>query len=457
MSDSRYPFDFPTELPYAAYPSLENRISLTNNSEHSTNYIEVVANRNLLKEDPLNTNSDAVHRFPEIQYTSNLQKIKDSNFYYYFNSSFSNFTRPDQAFDNIDDGSFATESYDAGQDKIRVGHRLIMNPQIFYPIKRYKYFDILPKLSLQSNLYQFGVPNTTLDYLKTNPNAASEKNTAGQHKLEAEISIQTRFSKVFNTSDKLAYRHEMVPSITYTQTPWIQKDAHSFFSDADEDFLENSLSISDDDSLQFDYRDQLFDRRKIRLGLTNNLTKRIKGENNSTSYTTTLFWDLYQSYDFKEDNQPLSDLTSITRMSLGHYSLNTELHYYPYQNVTNTKASITFNSFTNSYISLGYESRFEVRKNQPLDRDTKAETIDLKIFYDNDDFRFGGKSSYSLVTNEIGGLELGFTATPAGECWRFGATHSRPITGAAVTKFIFELLFDGKSWTSDELRKQMSL
>lgn len=485
VSDSRYPFDFPVEIPYSGYPSLENKVSLTHNTEISSNFVEVVANRNLLKDNPLNTNSDAVHRFPEIQYGSNIRKIKNSNFYWQFNSQFSNFARPDRAYDNkVATGS--QDTYDAGTDIIRAGHRLIVNPSIYYPIKTSKYVDILPKVSWKSNVYQFGVPGTTKEYLAINPNAVNEGNSAGQHQIETEISFQSRFSRIFdgdesdesesnstensnNTTketkeilekinqERIAYRHEIKPSITYIQTPFINRDNHSFLDGDTEDFLGNSLSINDADKLQFDYNDQFFDRRQIRLGVTNTVTKRLTSKSGGRSYSTPFFWDLYQSYDFKENDEPLSDLTSIANLTVGHFTLSKELHYYPYKSVTNSRFTLTYNSFTNSYISLGYESRFEVRRNKPLDTSTKIENIDIKMFYDTRDFRFGGKSSYNLVTNKWGGFELGFVAMPAGDCWRLGLTHSNPVSGVAVTKAVFEFLFDGKKWAGDDLKEKLDL
>lgn len=456
VSDSRYPFDFPTEMPFSGHPSLENKISVTHNSEYSSKSIEIVANRNLLKSNPLNTNSDAVHRYPEAQYTSSIKKIENSNFYFGWETSFSNFARPERAFDNIVTGT-SQDSYDAGTDIIRAGHRIIARPSLYYPIKSYKYIDILPKLSVQSNFYQFGVPVTTSEYLAKNPSARIEGNSASQHQLETEISLQSRFSRIYKNNERLAYRHEIKPSITYKQTPWLRKDKHSFLEGDTEDFLGNSLSINDDDKLQFDYKDQFFDRRQIRLGITNSVTKRLRDGNKSVNYSTPLFWDLYQSYDFKEKTEPLSDLTSIANFNFGHYSLNTELHYFPYKNITNSKISLTFNSFTNSYISLGYESRFEVRRNKPLNKDTKIENIDLKTFYDTKDFRFGGKTSYSKVTNKWGGFELGFVVMPEGDCWRLGLTHSSPVSGVAVTKMVFEFLFDGKNWAGDDLKQKLDL
>lgn len=458
VSDSRYPFDFPLELSFSGYPSLENHVSLTKNSERANSYIEIVANRNLLKEDPLDTNADAVHRFPEIQYTRYSKKIGDTNLYWNLNSSFSNFARPDRAYDNDSTQATNTDQYDAGSDIIRAGHRVILAPSLLFPIKKYKYVDILPKLNWQSNLYQFGVPATTQEYLDLNPNAVNEGNSAAQHKLELDISMQTRFSRIFEEeTSNVAYKHEIKPSISYRHTPWVKKDDHSFLNIETEDFLENSLSISgEDDALQFDYNDQMFKKRSLRIGVQNFLTKRIvSGE--EKSYSTTFFWDLYQSYDFEEKEEPLSDLTSITRLNLGHYSLGTELHYYPYKNITNSNISITYNAFTNSYITIGYENRFEVRKSQALDEDTKNENIDLKLYYSSESFRFGGKANYSLITNDYAGFEFGLVMSPPGECWRLGFTHTNPVSGAAVTKAIFEFLFDGKKWVGDDLKERLRL
>lgn len=458
ISDNQYPFDFPLDVSLEGYAALENRISVTKSTAESTRFVEVIASKNLLSSDPLEDNEDAVHRFPEFRLQTNIQKIADTKAYYQMDVSFTNFARPDKAYQDVSSGTAVSDSYDAGTDYIRAGQRIMIQPKIYYPIKTNKYLDILPSIELQSNLYQFGVPSTSLEYIASqNPNAIDEGNTAGQHKIELKLDAQSRFHRIYEIDDKSAFKHEIIPRITYQQTPFLRRDNHSFFEDDPEDYLSSSLGVSDGDKIQFDYDDQMFDQRSIEFGLKNYITRRNITKDEKRIYQNTFFWNLYQSYDFKEKTEPLSDVTSIMNFNFNHWGILTELHYFPYKNITNSNLSLRYNAFTNSFIELGYNSRYEVRRNQNLDPNTKTESIRTSLYYLSDNFSFGGAADYSLITNRFQNHRVGAMFQPAGDCWRLGLSYNSPVLGEQVTKAIFEWFFDGKKWSGDNLKSHLDL
>ncbi|MES2856458.1 MAG: LPS assembly protein LptD, partial [Bdellovibrionota bacterium] len=68
-SDLRYPHDFPQELKGRGEPALENRFSLTKNTERTHASMDAAYYINMLQANPIAGNGDAVHRWPEIRYS----------------------------------------------------------------------------------------------------------------------------------------------------------------------------------------------------------------------------------------------------------------------------------------------------------------------------------------------------------------------------------------------------
>ena len=455
VSDSQYPFDFIRDIPLEGFAAIQNRVSVSKGGERDSGYIELVTNENLLNTDPLEDNTDSVHRFPEIRLHSHLQEIPNTPLYFRQNLHITNFARPDRAYVNRS-SSFSSELYDAGIDVIRAGQRLIYSPSLYYPMQLGDSLDLLPSVKLQSNFYQFGVPISTPEYVVgQNPEALVEGNTTAQHRLEINLDMQTRFHRVYGAEQDIAYKHEIIPSLTYTQTPFIRRLEHSFFDGNPQDFLAGSLGIADSDNIQFDYDDQVIDQRSIRVGIQNYVKKRLRHADGSQSYQTPLFWNVYQSYDFKLGNEPLSDLTSILNWRFHHFELGTELHYFPYRKVTNSNIRLRYSAFSDSFFEVAYDTRYEVRINQELDRSTKTENLRPSFYYAGDVVSFGGAADFSVVTDEWRSLRLGMMLQPPGDCWRIGFTHFRPFIGEQVTKAVFEWFFDGQKWSGDNLRERI--
>ena len=100
-SDLRYSRDFPKELTGHKDPALENRISLSQNTERQHRSIESAYYMNLLKEDPGANNDDAVHRLPEINVSYMDRRIGESNFYWGLDFNFVKFARHRFSYDTF--------------------------------------------------------------------------------------------------------------------------------------------------------------------------------------------------------------------------------------------------------------------------------------------------------------------------------------------------------------------
>ncbi|MFK8139304.1 MAG: LPS-assembly protein LptD [Bdellovibrionales bacterium] len=484
-SDTRYSVDFSDELDFNGAPSLRNDISLTRNLEKTHASLEVQANKNLLKDDPLDSNADAVHRFPELRWEKTMDVIGETNLFFKNASYFSNFSRPNYAFDRISsspDPSVSTGDcvtdfngectyyldhngeYNPGQDLIRTGQRLVLNPEVFYPINIADVLEVLPSVGVKTNFYQFGVaPPTSQDLIDVG-STVDESSSGHQLKLQTKVAMRSRFSKIYGDESSIdAYRHEMVPRIIYRQTPLLERSKHSFFNLNDEDFLQNNQSISDldlnqanGDSIQFDYQDQFIDERSIQLGIDNILVRRTK-DGTGRKYNEILFWELYQSYDFKDSDAPLSDITSITQLNLNNWAIFTEFHYYPYQNKTSTNARVRYNFLQNSYAQIAYERSFDIRNAEEFDPSTIREDVTLSNYYRSSSLNFGSSIQYSIEDQEIKNYKFGLQLQPEGACWRFSLVAIQPTGGEVFFTGDFQLQFNGLSWSSKELRKQLEL
>lgn len=460
ISDAQYANDFPLELEFQGASSLNNQISFTKNTDKSHSSLNVNVYRNLLFEDPLENNKDAVHRFPEINYNNKSKPFFDSSIFYNFDMKYNNFARPGVGFDKID--SSDTDritvidhdgSYTAGTDIIRSGQRISLEPQLYKSFLVGEYLDVLPTLRAKLTHYQFAVDST-----------ATEENKAHQSLLEFGLRARFRLFNIYSedNSNEQSNRlkHEIVPSIEYFRTPYLNQSEHSFLSEEDSQFLKSNIGITDGDQLQFDYYDQINLNHNIRLKFTNSWTKKT-WKDNSPVYEELVNWQIYQSYDFGEDNQPLSDITNILSVNWEHWTSYTEMHYYPYVNRTNIKSNLRYKTFNNSYAILAYEKTFDIQKNQEVDDSSKTENLTLTTYLKYKSIKFGANGQYSLTEHKFSNYKLGISVQPPGNCWRFNIIANVPTTtsgtGDPTIEFKFDMTFDGKNWDSEELNALMKI
>ncbi|MBX9766087.1 MAG: LPS assembly protein LptD, partial [Bdellovibrionales bacterium] len=365
--DVRYPRDFQLEVPGNGLPALENRMSL---SKAGTNYyssLEANYNFNILQPGYTRTNTDAVHRFPEIKYSLINQKGSDHGAIFRFDASYVNFSRgqlafddryrnkhveisdpldipkdpttnptnPDPRYDGADpDRTKSRGIYNAEYDQIRTGQRLDFNPRVSYPINIGKWLDLMPSLSFQQFIYAFDLPRPDLNY-------------ASRGMLRADLSARTRYSGIFGDMDDPAatrYKHEVVPEIHYTNLPWLYTTpGHPFFGPREvEPFYRSTIPMTDLDNLQFDYRDRILDRDVVTLSVTNRLIRR-KWKDGRPEYKQIGTLRLSQSYDFyetyrklqtgeaNENRLPLTDFQAHLDIRSEQFETNTVLQYFPPQ------------------------------------------------------------------------------------------------------------------------------
>ncbi|MCB0394407.1 MAG: LPS-assembly protein LptD, partial [Bdellovibrionales bacterium] len=260
VSDTLYPKDFPEEMAGHGTPALENRMSLTKNTDTQHTSVDVTVFQSLMEDNAIHDNTNAVHRFPEIQHTIVPQRLGSTFIFPDLDVTYSNFSRKGSSFD--DASNKEGDEYTEGEDTIRTGQRFIVRPRISTPFDIAKKFELTPSVAFQESLYQFDVgdnPSTERQFVKT------------------EVDLRTRFSAIFGDDnlEGTRYRHEVQPVIRYTTVPWVYEDRHTFFESDDEiKFYQQSQPIIDGDPIQFDYDDRLINRNIITFELINNIIRR---------------------------------------------------------------------------------------------------------------------------------------------------------------------------------------
>jgi LPS-assembly protein len=102
MSDLRYVQDFHRiEMDVLGDPALENKMSLTKNTEETHLSIDATHYTNLLKTDPLEDNKDSVHRLPYIRFSHTPRKFLDTPMLFDLDAHYVNFSRDGKSYDNV--------------------------------------------------------------------------------------------------------------------------------------------------------------------------------------------------------------------------------------------------------------------------------------------------------------------------------------------------------------------
>ncbi|MCB0350852.1 MAG: LPS assembly protein LptD, partial [Bdellovibrionales bacterium] len=283
-SDLRYPRDFTDEMLGHGDPALENKTSLTKNTNEQHFSIEAAHYTNLLKADAQADNNDSVHRFPELQYGLMEQEILNTNLFFKFDFNYTNFSRRDFAYDDVKSTSpyEPTEERDgqfdyilgSRMDRIRTGHRYIFQPSLSYPFHIGRYLDVLPSVTYNEAQYRFNVdpPPSIKNY---------ERNAARRY-LQTDISFKTKYSAVFGIEDGKSnrYKHEIEPEIIYSRIPYTDRPEHIFFGDfQNQPYYRHNEPVSNADfagssGLQFDYRDRLFNKNLATFVFSNYLIRK---------------------------------------------------------------------------------------------------------------------------------------------------------------------------------------
>lgn len=471
--DLQYPKDFNEETFRHGDSALENRVSYTKNSDDSHMSIDSSYYVNLLHADPLSGNNDAVHRIPELRYSSVNKNIGDSNFIYSFDFNYTNFIRSGSAYDDMDErtingslirfpkNSCSSEVYEDDPDcirindgvfnpeidQIRTGQRMDIKPTLYYPIKVSEGVGLLPKLSYRETHYNFNIEEDP--YLV-------------RRLLRLELSARANVSRIFGDTvnpKATRYKHEIVPEITVSRLPWYEQREHPFFgsgalSDAPfstRDTL-NDLDISSDYGVQFDYNDRVYDRDLVTFSLINKLTEK-RWLHDSPHYRQIGYLRLTQSYDSSGTspyNEPWSNIQAILDVRLDRFQTYSIFNYYPYQNVTNSSSRVRVLNDKGQFAQVALIRQYKITPGQEVDRSARQEDYTFSAGFTSRYFNLMGKVVYDANwhqakdSHQFKSWAYISQFKPPGDCLIITFIHERVIgRDDNIFRLSFEFNFDG--------------
>lgn len=461
VSDLRYPIDFPKEVDANGDPSLKNTVSLTKLGQNQMASVEATYNINLLKQNPLASNEDSIHRLPEINYHLTSTRLFDTDLTSKLHLNYVNFTRPGLAYDDIEpcpltatskcvqkqrDGKFDPSGTHG--DIIRTGQRLDITPTLTYPMLLGNILELVPSVKYRETQYYFnlGTDDTTANY----------SNSASRRYLETDVSAAIQFTKTFGQINETShkgqkFKHELEPKISYTNIPWFKEPDHGFFGDFRNQPYSRSLEpIANEDldgtnGVQFDYNDRVFDTRLVNLSLSNKIVrKRWAGGN--PDYRSLLVAKIDQSYDLNEAKskdlpQPWLPVNGLLSLNLDHFESHTTATHYPYAKNTNWSSRILVTNSQGGFFEVNYSIFQRVNDRNEIEKNTKTETTGTTLGFVSKYLNLSGGMDYSLVINEISQWRAAAVIKPPGDCVAFFLTGLLPVNGQLEYSFDVQFNF----------------
>jgi LPS-assembly protein len=456
VSDLRYPRDFPEDILGQADPALENRASLTRNTEKTHASMDIDYYLDQLKTNPVASNSDAVHRWPELRYEITETPILGTGILFNLHTDYVNFAREDYAYDKVvigpvtvnPDGTTSPNNsidptrlinppaFNPAIDQIRTGQRLDLAPSLSYPF-HIGPLDILTSGEFRHTQYSFDV--------STPPNVPFESSPWRDYALGS-VSARMRFFKIYQGSAPEAqlapekikappsgwtdresegttvaalappphpdvYRHEIEPEISYTRLPYFNQTSNTtFFGTAEQlpAFLDNqpvsTLDFESARGIQFDYYDRLSDRNAITFALNNHLIqKKWMGSQAPPVYKRIVNLQLAQSFDFDEAKKtntakfPWSDISVLLDVRLDHFETNTIVHYFPYHRVANTQSRVRLmDPKLKRFVEASFDQTFQsITQDISVAGSQRTQTIALGAGFDSKLLTFTGAIGYN--------------------------------------------------------------
>ena len=462
-SDLQYPKDFPEETKTNGYPALDNRISLTKNTNSQHFSIDSSYYINLLQANPFADNKVAVHRLPEIHYSLTEQRILQSSVLFNLDVNYTNFYRKSLGYDDIteldEDGQptglindgptyrFPSDEADGSfdsQDMIRTGERLRFQPSLSYPLHIGPYFDLIPRLNFNQTRYRFHIGENS-DYQRSY--------------LRTSLSAKTTISRVYNqNTNKLpSYKHEIQPEIRATAIPWLEDDGHPFFNirgeQAETPFFRFNESINDQDlfsdrRLQFDYFDRLYDRELVTFALNNKFTRKTWGPNGPI-YRQIAQLRISQTYDAFEarrnTEQPWSTVDTLLSVRLKNFETATRLSYYPYHAVANFDSRLRFILNSRDYFEFLINRKFQIGDELKVPYEDRTEDYTLSFSKSWKYLDLGANIVYNQVKEELKSWKTSALLKFPGNCWRahVSLSDSRDQLDPPELNVSFQFKFDG--------------
>lgn len=417
VSDLRYTRDFPEDIKGLGDPALENRISLTKNSELMHSSIEVAYYINQLKSDPLDGNADSVHRFPELKQSGVDRNLFGSRVFFKWDFNYVNFARESIAFDDViltgngtipktidrslGAGGTGSGSFQPGTDVIRAGQRLDLRPELSAPFRIGKYLDVLPSLQFRHTQYSFNVTAPPGGYFNAVPtrqylrgsfairtqifrvyqDEQEEPLTADGRRIEGEeaarlpavaagavegnesagIFSALQAPKPVPKPERL--KHEIEPEISISGIPWLHQSDSPFFSNNQTTpiFMDGQPVSNSDfystNGLQFDYNDRITQRNIVSTLITNRFIKKT-WNGDSPVYRQIISIKNGTSYEFdKLDRNAaanFSDIFTIVDARLANFDTNTSIRYFPYHRLFNTSSRVRFLDDRGNYLQVSF-------------------------------------------------------------------------------------------------------
>ncbi len=486
-SDLQYPRDFASETQNDGSPAMENRISITKNNYTEHYSIEADYFIHMLQSDPLAGNDMAVHKFPEFRYETSPQPLGLG--YYTLNFNYANFNRAGPGHDDLrkytdpyftdpatctatgdckpknictindpvqcalcdtvgwETRPFCKEvqsQYNPHSDMIRTGQRFDFQPSWYYPIQLGRYVDMVPRLTYRESLYYFNVGDdrsNTRRYLRT------------------DLNLRTQVSSVYN--DMLFFKgsrvkHEIVPELHYTGTPWVDHKSHPFFGFEDQsqapiysrDSIKD-LDLQDKSNLQFDYYDRIYDRSLFTFALANRLIQK-KYQNGKVEFKQVASLAVAQSYDASgKSPYPWSDLSTILDLRFDQFQTYSIFNYYPEQDVTSTSIRLKLLNPKGNFLEFVWNKQYTLKAGQKeVGRPSQDYGFNLGVVSKYVDavgqVMFDGNwETTSAASSPVKSWGLLTALKPPGDCWLIGLTMSQNVDRDLELKMNFEFSFDG--------------
>lgn len=471
VSDLHYPRDFTKELKGHKEPSLENSMSVTKSSDDHYFSAETTLYTNLLKEHPLSTNDDAVHRFPEIRYSLKDRRIGGEwGPFAHLNINYVNFGRFRHNYDDLaldgtsgllkpiglgSRGEIVRDGvFDPATDIFRTGQRLDIRPSISYPFQIARLFDILPAISFRETQYRF--------YPTDSAEAAGFSPSAARRYAQADLAVRTEFSRVFGSQEPQAnrWKHTLEPELSYSHIPWLKRPDHPFFgSFTGQQFSRQYEAITDLDlvnpnaKLQFDYEDRTYERQVVNFAINNRLNRKV-WRNGVPEYKTAVLFNLSQSYDFNEARSstphPWSSIHSLLNMRFDHFETYTTAAYNPYAKVTNLSSRVKVLVNPKNYLQVAYTRNFTLTDEAVVDTETRNVSFGAGI---NTKY-LGAEGQIDLAarTWQVQSWKYLVNIRPPGRCWSFIVGHTLEAgTDDIRTDFSFNFEFGGEKPPTQKL------
>lgn len=468
VSDLLYPTNFPDDIT-GGDPALLNRIGLTKNGEITHLSLNADYYVNLVKENILAGNEDAVHRAPEMRMNFAERRVLGSDLLFRMDNTFTNFARSSWSYDDVTtlcppgqtkclaDEALRDGKFNAATDLPRAGYRLDSHPILTGALKAGRYFDITPSVGYRFTQYHLNINSPDQSDYNTSPN---------RQYLQTQLTFRNTSSRIYQfdsdvaadgTPIERAYKHQIQTSLSGSTIPYFNQTASPFFGNtsaisatqanqplSDQDFL-----LKDGRGIQFDTSDQVWARRLLTLSLDNTITKKERrGE--ITSYKQIAFMRLSQSYDFLEERravgtQPWSPVQALVDLRFENFNTNTVVEYFPYLNVSNTSARVRINDSLQNYVQLSFNQIFVIpAKVSDFNYLNRSENYGVGMGTQYKYIAVGGEVDYSNVIHKLNSWTVYTTLIPPGDCWSIRTTvRALPNSRDIQYKFAFDFSFGG--------------